>query len=270
MCDPSGDIFVVDSGNERVQKFTDSGVYLAQWGSLGSALGQFNFARTAAIDAAGNVYVADGFNNRIQKFTNGGVFVSQIGSFGFGNGQLQRPNDVALDHAGNIYVADRGNHRVQKFTGAGAYVTHGVPPAAAAGSSSFPWGSGWTPRGMSMWWTMETTAWRSSTCASTSGVDLPGERPAAEYLRVLTNPLLFGSAEIRFALDRVVDVDFAVLSVTGQLIRSLPSARLEPGEHAHADGTGEDGRMVSQGVYFVRARFRESGVTRSRRILMLK
>jgi DNA-binding beta-propeller fold protein YncE len=41
--DGFGNVYVADSGNDRVQKFSSSGVYLAKWGSSGSSGDQFNY-----------------------------------------------------------------------------------------------------------------------------------------------------------------------------------------------------------------------------------
>ena len=67
--DASGNLYVADTGNNRIQKFDASGNSLAIWGSLGSANGQFNNPSGISIDASGNknLYVADTGNNRIQK-----------------------------------------------------------------------------------------------------------------------------------------------------------------------------------------------------------
>ena len=70
--DASGNVYVADYGNHRVQKFTSTGAYVAQWGTHGSGNGQFNGPEGVAVDAGGNVYVADFGNNRIQKFTGTG------------------------------------------------------------------------------------------------------------------------------------------------------------------------------------------------------
>lgn len=64
--DAAGDVYVADYSS--IQKFTGTGIYLTQWGSLGSGDGQFELAFGVATDAAGNVYVADTGNHRVQKF----------------------------------------------------------------------------------------------------------------------------------------------------------------------------------------------------------
>jgi DNA-binding beta-propeller fold protein YncE len=66
--DAAGNAFVADFYNDRVQRFTDAGTYIAKWGTPGSGEGQFNRPYSVATDAAGNVYVAEVGNNRIQKF----------------------------------------------------------------------------------------------------------------------------------------------------------------------------------------------------------
>jgi sugar lactone lactonase YvrE len=66
--DSSGNVYVVDTDNYRIEKFDSTGTYLAQWGSHGTGNGQFNRPGAVAVDSSGNVYVADTNNNRIQKF----------------------------------------------------------------------------------------------------------------------------------------------------------------------------------------------------------
>lgn len=66
--DGSGNLYVTDTGNHRVQKFSSGGAYLTQWGAQGAGDGQFFYPAGVALDAGGNVYVADTANDRIQKF----------------------------------------------------------------------------------------------------------------------------------------------------------------------------------------------------------
>ena len=72
--DGAGNVYVADAYNNRVQKFTSAGVYVAQWGTVGSGDGQFDGPQGVAVDGAGNVYVADTNNNRVQKFTTSARF----------------------------------------------------------------------------------------------------------------------------------------------------------------------------------------------------
>jgi DNA-binding beta-propeller fold protein YncE len=97
--DATGNIYVSDIFNHRIQKFDKDGVYLDQWGSLGLGNGQFNRSGGVALDSAGNVYVADGLNHRIQKFDASGTYIDQWGSLGSGDGQFNLPTGVALDAA---------------------------------------------------------------------------------------------------------------------------------------------------------------------------
>jgi len=120
--DASGNVYVVDEGNSRIQKFDSNGTYLTQWGSLGSGDGQFSRPIGVAVDGAGNVYVADADNNRVQKFDSNGTYLTQWGSSGSGDGQFNSPSGVAVDTAGNVYVTDTGNNRVQKFDSNGTYL----------------------------------------------------------------------------------------------------------------------------------------------------
>ena len=121
--DAAGNVYVADSGNNRVQKFTSTGTYLTQWGTYGSGNGQFGHPEGVAVDGDGNVYVTEDENSRVQKFTSTGIFLTRWGTWGKGNGQVDGPHGVAVDEVGNVYVADTYNHRVQMFTSSGVYLT---------------------------------------------------------------------------------------------------------------------------------------------------
>jgi streptogramin lyase len=125
--DKAGNVYVVDAGNNRIQKFNSNGDYVMQWGSLGSGDNQFKNPFGIAVDSNGYVYVSDTGNNRIQKFTSNGAFIAKWDSHGFGNGQFNAPLGVAVDDSDNVYVADSGN-RVQKLTPNGVFVAKWVGP----------------------------------------------------------------------------------------------------------------------------------------------
>jgi DNA-binding beta-propeller fold protein YncE len=109
-------VYVADSENNRVEKFSSTGAYLAQWGKEGSGNGQFSAPYGVAVDGLGNVYVLDMGNSRVQKFSSTLEYQAQWGSLGSEDGQLRHPWGFAVDASGNVYVADSGNHRVLKFS----------------------------------------------------------------------------------------------------------------------------------------------------------
>ena len=133
--DSSGNVYVSDRNNHRIQKFDSEGFFLAQWGGMGSGDGQFVLPEGIATDSAGNVYVADRGNNRVQKFSSDGAFITKFGTSGSGDGQFLQPNDVSVDGAGNVYVADTGNDRIQKFAEAGGATGGGGGASGASGGS---------------------------------------------------------------------------------------------------------------------------------------
>lgn len=150
--DSSGNIYVLDSSNNRVQKFNSSFAYQSQFGTLGASEGQFGITNGIEVDELDNIYIVDALNNRIQKFNSSGVFQSmfgwgvdtganvfetctsgcQAGISGSGNGQfdflnidngLSGASDIAFDSGGNIYIVDSGNSRIQKFSSSGNYIS---------------------------------------------------------------------------------------------------------------------------------------------------
>jgi DNA-binding beta-propeller fold protein YncE len=66
--DSAGNVYVADTGNDRIQKFDPNGRFLTKWGSRGSGNGQLFGPSDIEVDSGGNVYVVDQLNNRVQKF----------------------------------------------------------------------------------------------------------------------------------------------------------------------------------------------------------
>lgn len=138
--DGSDNVYVADANNSRIQKFTSTGAYLTQWGTLGIESGQFNQPVGLAVHASGNVYVTDVGIHRIQAFTSSGAYLTQWGTLGSGDGQFANPIGVALDASGNVYAADTQNNRVQVFTGTGSYLTQWGTSGSGSGELNAPYG----------------------------------------------------------------------------------------------------------------------------------
>jgi len=66
--DGDGNVYVADSGNDRIQVFDPHGRFLHKWGTDGEGDGLFGDHEGLVIDGDGNVYVADTSNHRIQVF----------------------------------------------------------------------------------------------------------------------------------------------------------------------------------------------------------
>jgi glucose/arabinose dehydrogenase/plastocyanin len=124
--DPSsGNVYVADTGNNRIQVFSSNGTYMSKWGRFGgSHNGSLSHPQGIAIDQEGNVYVADTGNNRIQVFSSNGTYMSKWGQYGTTDGMLRSPAGIAVDpSSGNVYVADTDNHRIQVFSSNGTFIS---------------------------------------------------------------------------------------------------------------------------------------------------
>ncbi|MFN3741311.1 MAG: SMP-30/gluconolactonase/LRE family protein [Anaerolineales bacterium] len=117
---PDGSVYVSDTWNGRIQKFTADGKFLTAWGSFGLGATPFELygPRGLAVDAQGRVYVADTGNKRILVFDANGNYLTQFGAAGAEPGQFDEPVGLAVDAQGLVYVSDTWNQRVQVFASA--------------------------------------------------------------------------------------------------------------------------------------------------------
>jgi DNA-binding beta-propeller fold protein YncE len=120
--DPQGNVYVVDSGNQRIQKFDPNGNFLMEWGSEGEGDGQFILPGNIALDNQGNIYVIDNGRHDVQKFDPNGNFLLKWGGSGAADGEFFNAGGLAVDAQGNVYVAAGENQRVDKFDSQGAFL----------------------------------------------------------------------------------------------------------------------------------------------------
>jgi len=122
--DQQGALFVVDNGNNRVQKFDNKGNFIILWGNFGASNASFHNPTGIACDAKGDVYVVDTNNHRVQKFDGKlGQYKMKFGGRGNGEGQFSSPWGIAVDRVrGYVYVVDSANFRIQKFDETGEFV----------------------------------------------------------------------------------------------------------------------------------------------------
>ena len=134
--DGAGNLFIADSGNQRIRKVSPAGTITTVAG-IGIVLfdfsgdggpptsAQLRGPARVAVDGAGNLFIADTGNQRIRKVTPAGTIttVAGDGTGGFsGDGGpatsaqfgYSGPTDVAVDSAGNLFIADSGNNRIRE------------------------------------------------------------------------------------------------------------------------------------------------------------
>ncbi|MBP7279491.1 MAG: hypothetical protein KBA11_08775 [Sedimentibacter sp.] len=125
--DISGNVYVSDFYNCRIQKFDSDGKFLTKWGIGGNGVGQFDLPEGIAVDSNNYVYVVDSENNRIQKFDSNGNFILKWGSYGSFDEQFANPNHITVDCDNYIYVNNAGIN-IQKFDSCGNFIKKWNPP----------------------------------------------------------------------------------------------------------------------------------------------
>lgn len=127
----SGEIFVVDQGNDRVQVFGASTIrQFPLKASLAPGLAPAGGRSQGVVgDASGRFYIADTFQDIIRVFAADGTFLGALGGIGGAPGQFRSPSGLALDMNGRLLVASANNNRVE-ILGLDSFLHLSVLPAA--------------------------------------------------------------------------------------------------------------------------------------------
>jgi tripartite motif-containing protein 71 len=114
-------IYVVDTGNNRIVSFDDTGALAAPpVGAYGTGLLQFKTPIGIAADASSGLYVGDSDNFRVQVINTNGDFVRTFGSSGTDNGEFLQPTFIAVSGS-SAYVVDSLQPRMQVFSTVGVF-----------------------------------------------------------------------------------------------------------------------------------------------------
>jgi sugar lactone lactonase YvrE len=115
--DKEGNIYVVDTGNQRVQVFNKDGQFTKILGGSNDAAGSSVFVnpRGIGIDSRGMIYVVSNLTHIVYGFNQDGEQTFQFGSMGDGNGEFSLPNGLYIDSKDNVYITDTLNLRVSVF-----------------------------------------------------------------------------------------------------------------------------------------------------------
>ncbi len=146
--------YVVDSGNDRVQEFSEGGLGTSgekltykfddTFGAKGSGEGQLADPTALALDrSTGDVDVTDTGNDRIEQFLPSGTYISTFGSAGSGNSGFDAPKGIVANSAGSVYIADTLNNRVAVWGPSEATSAEWSTlstPATPYGFDSYLWG----------------------------------------------------------------------------------------------------------------------------------
>ena len=110
--DQQGNLYVTDTGNKRIQKFSPDGEFLNTWGGGGVIAGTFEEPVGIAIDQEGNFYVADTWNDRMQKFDADFNPVLQWDVVGWGTENVYNKPFVAVDSKNRVFISDPEGYRI--------------------------------------------------------------------------------------------------------------------------------------------------------------
>ena len=134
---PDGDLYVADTGNNRIRKITPDGKVstVAGNGTAGyvdgpAAQAQFNGPIGLAVSPGGDIYVADTYNDVIRMITTEGEVTSIAGGGtpGYADGKqnvalFDTPSGIIVVEDSSLIVADTGNQRLRKVSADGDVTT---------------------------------------------------------------------------------------------------------------------------------------------------
>lgn len=119
--DSAGNIYIADTNNNRIQKYSPTGDFIAVAGGFSSPDVSLNQPWSMAVTSEGTVFVADTWNHKIVRLDKDLKKTKEWGAGGQveANGdplKLFGPREITLTADGHLLVADTGNARVIEYT----------------------------------------------------------------------------------------------------------------------------------------------------------
>jgi PKD domain/Concanavalin A-like lectin/glucanases superfamily/NHL repeat len=133
--DGSGNLWVLDYGNDRVEEFNAAGEYLRGFGSAGSGAGELSGPDGLAIDSKGDIWVADTGNERVEEFNDEGEFLRTVGV-----GLVGVAEGIAVDQDEDVWVSGTSAGQLVVFNKSGEYLKTVGSRGSGAGEMGEPEG----------------------------------------------------------------------------------------------------------------------------------
>jgi streptogramin lyase len=131
---PSGNVWVVDDGNNRVEEFSETGTYIGAFGSFGKGECSLDIPFGIAVDAHGHIWVSEPYAYRVQRFQETGKAVAAECVAGASLGAGFPEGGVAVDPQGNVWIPEEG--KVKKYNASGELLTTFGLPGTGTGELS--------------------------------------------------------------------------------------------------------------------------------------
>ena len=135
----TGQIFIADTNNHRIQVLNKDLTYSHSFGKRGSSPEQFNYPYDVTFDKEGYLYVADHYNHCIKKFTSTGQYISTFSSRGSNPGQIKFPVFIIIDN-NLLYVSEQVNNRISIFDTNGCFIHCFGKRGSGEGEFNHPYG----------------------------------------------------------------------------------------------------------------------------------
>jgi len=132
--DVAGDLFIADTGNDRIRKVDISlgeirtvagnGSSGFSGDGAGATNAKLKKPEAVALDAARHLYIADSENHRIRRVEHGTGTITTIAGTGVGiydgdgvaavSASLRSPSGIVVGATGDVFIGDSGNHRIRR------------------------------------------------------------------------------------------------------------------------------------------------------------
>jgi len=119
--DPTGALYVCDTGNHRIQKFNSQGEFLCQLGGFGWERKQFYQPRDIHALSTLDIFIADYQNQRIERYDRELNYISSLRSNSTWDEKLQFswPIALAFSQQRELFILDEENQKVVKINSSG-------------------------------------------------------------------------------------------------------------------------------------------------------
>lgn len=100
-----GNIWITDTGHDRIQVFTPQGEFVRSIGSEGNGPGEFDEPVGIAVGSDGRIYVADMYNGRVQVLNSDGSYNSEFPVEGWGGFEVSDKPYLEVLNDGRVAVS---------------------------------------------------------------------------------------------------------------------------------------------------------------------